>query len=241
MSRRPSRAPGETRPEWRPRRQMPSQIAVCRTPPSLWPKIIRRGDLERNGSASKTFREWLRAGRRFEDTLDIEWLTRMPSAQPRAICPACARHMRAATSARRPRIGAHSRGCPCPVMPAAMAAPMMAPIDEPAIDTGRRPSSSRDAPAMPCAMRRQRWGGRRAPPKVSARRRWSSLAATGPDGPTTIIAGSADSRRRAAASTSVDRDLVDLGPAPGDVVDAEIIELQFDHGARQCRSTCRDC
>ena len=70
------------------------------------------------------------------------WLTRSPPWIASARLPGRALHMRLATSARRLRIEWAKSRMSWPVMPDAMPAPMIAPIDEPAIMTGRMPSSS---------------------------------------------------------------------------------------------------
>ena len=127
-------------------------------------------------------------------------------------------------------------------MPAAMPAPMMAPIDEPAIAVGVMPSSSSAsmtwicarprAPPPPKAMRE----GRPATPvtPAAAQQPGASSLASVLDrrlARPTITRGLGGQQLRAAALHLVQRHRFDQVVAALDIVDAEIVELQFDQRA----------
>ena len=91
----------------------------------------------------------------------LNWPTRKPPSTISPMLPGRARHMRLATSARRLSTECAKWRMSLPVMPAAMPAPMIAPIDEPAIALGLMPSSS-------SASMTWIWERPRAPPPPNA-------------------------------------------------------------------------
>ena len=123
--------------------------------------VIRRGDLQRNVQAPRRRPALVRAGRRFEDALDVE-LRHADAARhqlaeaARPGAPHARRHLGPAAKDRARIVvdvtPGHAGG---------HAAPMMAPIEEPAIDTGRMPSSSSASMTWICA-------SPRAPPPPKA-------------------------------------------------------------------------
>ncbi|MNT15104.1 hypothetical protein D3C72_1501400 [compost metagenome] len=78
-------------------------------------------------------------------------------------------HRRLTTSRRWPTVASVCSRISRPLRPAAMPAPMMAPIDEPAMTTGRMPNSSK-------ASMTWIWASPRAPPPPSANATDGSLA-----------------------------------------------------------------
>ena len=157
--------------------------------------------------------------------------------------PGRARHMRAATSARLLNTERAYSWISLPVMPAAMPAPMIAPIEEPAIATGLMPSSSSASMTWMCA-------SPRAPPPPNATAKvGEDLASYSPassrcagcvlhpplpgvSGPSIITAGFDRQQFPGRRLHLVQRDRIDDVAAALDVVDAELVDLQFDQRAR---------